>query len=733
MSSDLKSIQSQFNINADKSNAGIIYEFERFRLNSKLLMLYEEEKPVALAPKVVETLLALIERRGEIVSKDEMMRRLWADSFVDEANLTQNIYLLRKTLGKGADGRDLIETFRRRGYRFTGKIIKLDISIASNLGKADSIGKDSSIVLPAKKNLSLSFRSFAILGVVLLTISGLIFFYWLKTRNSIAYTVPANISLKRLTQNLTTFNPAISPDGKYVAYARLEESRTSSLWLQNVQNGEAKQLLPPIGKAYLGLQFAPDSKHLYYLGHINELGNRHLNSIDIESGATQEIVQNVSVWFALSPNGKQVAFVRNTDLFIAETDGSGTERTISSRDGKSKWFISQNAQPAWSADGQRIIISGGYLEQGAKHSELVEINVSDSAEKRIQTPSWDKIGSVLWIPDNSGLFVIAREEPNQPTQIFYLSLKDGTAQKITKDLHNYNSLSLTADARFLVTEQAVGKSDIWLTEKDDLTKIRQVTFADEENTGVNGLAFMSDGKIVYTSPRSGNIDIWVMNADGSNQKQLTSNMGGWNVRPRPSPDGRYIVFQSFYNSQNNIWRMDADGKNLIQLTNGGEDYNFPDISPDSQWVFYTKTNNEDVSIWKISINGGSSVRVSEDNKIISPSISPDGKLLAVNYEWDSAGSSKVNIISTDTGKLIKQLNISAFRRIIRWSPDSKSLIYIQKNSPNLWEQSIEGGQPRQITNFNLEQTWNFAFSQDNRKVAIVRGSTNSESVLIHIN
>jgi len=81
-------------------------------------MLYKGELAVELAPKVVETLLALIERRGEIVSKNEIMKRLWADSFVEESNLTQNIYLLRKILGNGADGKPLIETFRRRGYRF---------------------------------------------------------------------------------------------------------------------------------------------------------------------------------------------------------------------------------------------------------------------------------------------------------------------------------------------------------------------------------------------------------------------------------------------------------------------------------------------------------------------------------------------------------------------------------------------------------------------------------------
>jgi len=132
MSSDLTSIQSQFKINAANFNDGIIYEFEDFRLNVANLMLYRHEQIVSLAPKVVETLLALIERRGEIVSKREMMQRLWADSFVEDANLTQNVYLLRKTLGKGADGRELIETFRRRGYRFTGEIKSQPNNFAEN-------------------------------------------------------------------------------------------------------------------------------------------------------------------------------------------------------------------------------------------------------------------------------------------------------------------------------------------------------------------------------------------------------------------------------------------------------------------------------------------------------------------------------------------------------------------------------------------------------------------------
>src|SRR3954447_16928915 len=104
MSSGLTSSDPQFNLNRLIPEIAGSYEFGRFRLDSIRLMLYKDSHPVDLAPKVVETLLALIERSGQIVSKAELMDRLWANSFVEESNLTQNIYLLRKTLGTMPDG-----------------------------------------------------------------------------------------------------------------------------------------------------------------------------------------------------------------------------------------------------------------------------------------------------------------------------------------------------------------------------------------------------------------------------------------------------------------------------------------------------------------------------------------------------------------------------------------------------------------------------------------------------
>ncbi|HMS38776.1 MAG TPA: winged helix-turn-helix domain-containing protein [Pyrinomonadaceae bacterium] len=109
-----------------------IYEFESFRFDVAHLMLYRGEVEISLAPKAAQTLLTLIERRGEILSKDELMENIWNDSIVEEANLTQYVHVLRKTLGKSADGKPLIETLRRRGYRFNGDVRCLESQTNGN-------------------------------------------------------------------------------------------------------------------------------------------------------------------------------------------------------------------------------------------------------------------------------------------------------------------------------------------------------------------------------------------------------------------------------------------------------------------------------------------------------------------------------------------------------------------------------------------------------------------------
>ena len=115
-------------------NNGAILQFKDFTIDVDQRVLLREGLPVALAPKVFDTLLALVENHGRIVLKEDLMNRLWPDTFVEEANLTFNIQQLRKCLGDNARDPIYIQTVARRGYRFIAPVEP----ISSDNGKVQS-------------------------------------------------------------------------------------------------------------------------------------------------------------------------------------------------------------------------------------------------------------------------------------------------------------------------------------------------------------------------------------------------------------------------------------------------------------------------------------------------------------------------------------------------------------------------------------------------------------------
>src|SRR3954447_9931839 len=102
------------------------YEFGSFRLDPLKRVLLCDEEPVPLTPKAFSTLLALVERQGEVVEKDTLIEQVWPDTFITEATLTQNIFRLRKALGEGASDHRFIVTVPGRGYSFVAEVRHLE-------------------------------------------------------------------------------------------------------------------------------------------------------------------------------------------------------------------------------------------------------------------------------------------------------------------------------------------------------------------------------------------------------------------------------------------------------------------------------------------------------------------------------------------------------------------------------------------------------------------------------
>src|SRR5271167_3475596 len=115
----------------------VLYDFGPFRVDPEKQVLLRENQPVPVTPKTFETLLILVRHSREVVSKDDLMKELWPDSFVEESNLSQNIFMLRKALGETPEDRRYIVTLPGKGYRFVAEVRTVtqdgeDVIIASH-------------------------------------------------------------------------------------------------------------------------------------------------------------------------------------------------------------------------------------------------------------------------------------------------------------------------------------------------------------------------------------------------------------------------------------------------------------------------------------------------------------------------------------------------------------------------------------------------------------------------
>jgi TolB protein len=178
--------------------------------------------------------------------------------------------------------------------------------------------------------------------------------------------------------------------------------------------------------------------------------------------------------------------------------------------------------------------------------------------------------------------------------------------------------------------------------------------------------------------------------------------------------------------------MDLDGSNQKQLTNGNIGTFHPSVTPDSKWVIFTAENTDGPRLWKVSIDGGDPVQLM--NRFTnSPEVSPDGKWIACSYRHDSNSTWRYAIIPIDGGEPIKVFDLLGKQSDFRWSADGKSLYYLRDTEggvTNIWSMPLDDKPPSQVTDFKTERIYNFALSSDRKQVALSRGTTTSDVVLI---
>jgi serine/threonine protein kinase/Tol biopolymer transport system component len=549
-----------------------------------------------------------------------------------------------------------------------------------------------------------------------------------------------SMQVRKFTSSGKAMRAAISPDGKYVVHV-LSEAGKQSLLVRQVTESNNIVIVPPAEVSYQGLTFSRDGAYVYYvvMEHNNPI--RTLYQVPALGGVPHRILKDIDSPVAVSPDNKRLAFVRryrgqNEDaLIVADIDGAN-ERKLASRRGAD--FI-WTGGPAWSPDGKMIATAAG-SNTGGRHMYIAEINVDDGKEKPVSARRWATIGRVSWASYGSskarGLIFSAIERGATMAQIWFLQYPNGAAQKITNDLNDYRDLSLTDDSTALITVQSEALVNVWLSPIADGSaagRDRQITDGIGQNNGVGGLTWLPDGRVVYVSRAYGSQDIWLMDQDGRNQRQLTTAETRIDRYPAVTPDGRYIVFVSTRSGNSNIYRYDLSSGEQKQLTSGASE-EFPAVSADGKWVIYAATGSIKHTLWKVSIDGGEPAQLT-DKLSTWPDVSPDGKKIACWYRAEPGAHWQLAVIPVTGDSPEKVLDVppNADTSIpIRWTPDGRGVSFVatRDGASNVWSQPLDGGEPKQVTNFISDQIFWFDWSNDGKQLACSRGRQLNDIVLI---
>ena len=520
----------------------------------------------------------------------------------------------------------------------------------------------------------------------------------------------------------TSICSAISPDGRLVAHAEQQDGK-QRLMLTSTATFGTSVVVPADEVQYLGVTFSPDNNYLYFTRTEKDTTGI-VYRLALPGAAPVKVKEGVDSPISLSPHGDQFAFVRldtaHREYSVVLSDIGGTaERTIARRKFRDNFSL---YGLAWSPDGTVVVCPAGHWDNG-HHLELIAIDVNSGAEQRIGNQSWSSVYQLAWQKDMSALIVSARDRTMAPHQLWRISYPAGEVQRLTNDLNEYRGVSLSGEK--IVTVKTDWTWRMWRSTVDGTSAPAAIATGGGLTYGVSWTA---KDKIVYSAMAQDRLNLSRIDPDGSNQVQITVNSGD-NYNPAASPDGKFIVFASTRGGGFEIYRLNAETGNDIKQLTYTDGNAYPAISGDNQWVAYDHQTEMGRSVWKVPIEGGDSVKVGEQYRM--PVFSPDNQLIAARFERKS-GTRDVAIFSVQGGAPLQRIPVPQieWQRIYWLDKSTLSFIKNEGGISNIWSYELGSGVSKQITDFNSDQIFAYAWSPDFKQLVCQRGAKLSNVTII---
>lgn len=596
-----------------------VYEFGKFRLDPVGKVVYRGEEPLPLTRKAVETLLVLVENAPEVVPKDEIMSAVWPDRVVEEANLTQNISVIRKVLAAESGAPGHIETFAGRGYRLEGPVVH----------HHDRQGEASAVVAPPGATRTASRAVVLVLAVA--AAAGILI--W-SVRDASPPDVPAISGLQPVTRMAgKEFQPALSPDGRLVAFLWAKLGETSPrLLVRNLESGDQREVSNQPGH-HSSPAWSPDGRHVAYL----------------RIGA------------------------RSTEVIIANASGGG-ERILTSLTPPAYGFDQRLLD--WSPGGAELTVS--YEPAPGAALGLMLINLENSQTRVLTRPDIQSGSDVdpRFSPDGRTITFLRTIHRGQQ-ELYSIPVQGGTAKALTRDGRQISAHDWEKSGRhiYFVSDRG-GEFRLWRLPAGGGTPQPLGLF------GSFPLQFSlarSGGFAVYAELNQDR-NVWEFDLAARRWTRLIASTGQ-DASPQYSPDGKEICFRSDRTGQERLWLAKSDGADQIAITPPGIEPSVGRWSPSGNAIVFNVPKTGEIHVAERGAAGTWQVR-SLGRRGVHPVYSVDGKWI---YAGGTTGVTRIPAGGGPAEPVFASQSMS-----LEAEPSGRSLLFVKETlDSSIWKGDFE--------------------------------------------
>ena len=686
--------------------------FEAFEFDFQVGELRREGRRVKLQDQPSRVLFRLLQRPGEVVTREELRQELWpADTFVDfDHGLNSAVARLRETLRDSADKPRFVETISKRGYRFIAAI-QPDQQAAPELGTITAEPREHVVRVPVSK------RFWAV--IVFLVTSFFAAAIWAMYRPDADKQLTKIEVVPLIGLRGFQATPALSPDGNLVAFRQSDGSRNAGIYVAGVGGDKSIQLssnpgdccpawspdssqiafsrysdrtlsiwtIPALGgtehRVYQGpdsmgggISWSPDGKLLAFCEGRQEDPTRSWISMlsladfsirQFSSPPAGSIDRNPM----FSPDGKELTFIRSTvagvsnDIFVMPTRGGAAKRlTFDNRP--------IMGSPTWTADSREIVFSSN---RGAAIGLWRVCATGCSPPRPVAGP----VGEAKWpsIPAN-GVHTLVYEEGLSTFNIWQLRLKD--------------------------TKHREKAASVLISEKGD--KMRPELSPDGK-------------KIAFESNRLGFWDIWACDVDGAGCDQATS-LHGTAGRARWSPDGHRVAFEFHPKERSEIYVVDIPGgvPHLLPTIPGADNLS-PSWARDGRALYFaSKRGAEHFQIWKMPLPSGSPTQITQHDGI-APQESADGRYLYY-CKYEQGGVWRMPISGGEETEVLKDVGMGGWPD---WALSPEGIYFLKFGK--FTDVPIEflefaTGKTYRLWTLQKEPGWGLSLSSDGKSIVYIQ-------------